>query len=140
MVKFTGCGFPAPGLNEFDFKPIFSVGGVDFNKPMLFAPKIAQGIGEAGLFGGTMIGPYGRYGKQQLVEFRRLHNQVQLIALNTDFVNTDDPIQRNVVRDNLNTAMAELDRVKGDIATGTTAISDIQEEARKANVPPGWLR
>ncbi len=57
----------------------------DFGKPMLFAPKIAQGIGEAGLFGGTMIGPYGRYGRQQLVEFRRVHNQVQLLARNTEF-------------------------------------------------------
>ena len=33
-----------------------------------------------------MIGPYGRYGRQQLVEFRRVHNQVQLLARNTDFV------------------------------------------------------
>lgn len=33
----NGCGFPAPGLNEFDFKPIFTVGGVDFTKPMLLA-------------------------------------------------------------------------------------------------------
>ena len=29
------CAFPAPGLNLFDFKPIFSVGGLDFTKPML---------------------------------------------------------------------------------------------------------
>jgi len=57
----------------------------DFGKPMLFAPKIAQGIGESGLFGGTMIGPYGRYGRQQLVEFRRVYNQVQLLARNTEF-------------------------------------------------------
>jgi len=57
----------------------------DFGKPWLFAPKIAQGIGESGLFGGTMVGPYGRYGRQQLVEFRRLHNQVQLLARNTEF-------------------------------------------------------
>jgi F-type H+-transporting ATPase subunit a len=32
-----GCGFPAPGLNSFDFKPIFSIGGFDFTKPMLLA-------------------------------------------------------------------------------------------------------
>ncbi|HEU5296177.1 MAG TPA: zinc-dependent metalloprotease [Burkholderiaceae bacterium] len=57
----------------------------DFGKPLLFAPKIAQGIGESGLFGGTMVGPWGRYGRQQLVEFRRVHNQVQLLARNTEF-------------------------------------------------------
>jgi hypothetical protein len=57
----------------------------DFGRPMLFAPKIARGIGEGGLFGGTMIGPYGRYGRQQLVEFKRVHNLVQLLARNTEF-------------------------------------------------------
>ncbi len=31
------CGFPAPGLNSFQFKPIFSVGGFDFTKPILLA-------------------------------------------------------------------------------------------------------
>jgi len=70
----------------------------DFNKPMLFAPKIAQGIGESGLFGGTMIGPYGRYGKQQLVEFRRLHNQVQLIARNTEFRANDNTPEGRAVQ------------------------------------------
>ncbi|MGY6025920.1 F0F1 ATP synthase subunit A [Streptomyces spinosirectus] len=29
------CAFPAPGLHSFNFKPIFSVGGFDFTKPML---------------------------------------------------------------------------------------------------------
>jgi hypothetical protein len=57
----------------------------DFGRPMLFAPKIARGIGEGGLFGGMMIGPYGRYGRQQLVEFKRVHNLVQLLARNTEF-------------------------------------------------------
>ncbi|MDJ0342572.1 F0F1 ATP synthase subunit A [Streptomyces sp. H10-C2] len=34
---FAGCGFPAPGLHSFMFDPIFTVGGHDFNKPMLLA-------------------------------------------------------------------------------------------------------
>lgn len=54
----------------------------DFGKPLFFGPKIARGIGEAGLFGGTMVGAWGRYGRAQLVEFRRVHNQVQLVAVN----------------------------------------------------------
>jgi F-type H+-transporting ATPase subunit a len=33
----SGCGFPAPGLNSFNFDPIFSIGGFDFTKPMLLA-------------------------------------------------------------------------------------------------------
>ncbi len=69
----------------------------DFGKPMLLAPKIAQGIGEAGFFGGSMVGPYGRYGRQQLVEFRRVHNQVQLIARNTEYrANPGTPESRAV--------------------------------------------
>lgn len=34
---FDGCGFPAPGLHSFLFEPLFTVGGYDFNKPMLLA-------------------------------------------------------------------------------------------------------
>ncbi|MEU4891564.1 F0F1 ATP synthase subunit A [Streptomyces sp. NPDC044780] len=34
---FDGCGFPAPGQHSFKFEPLFTVGGIDFNKPMLLA-------------------------------------------------------------------------------------------------------
>ncbi|MCC3773990.1 F0F1 ATP synthase subunit A [Streptomyces sp. UNOB3_S3] len=34
---FEGCGFPAPGLHSFVFEPLFTIGGVDINKPMLLA-------------------------------------------------------------------------------------------------------
>jgi hypothetical protein len=45
-----------------------------------------------------------------------------------------------VVADNRQKALAELDRVKNDIVQQTKAIADIQSEARRAGVPPGWLR
>jgi len=32
---FSGCGFPSPGLESFDFKPIFSIGSFHFTKPIL---------------------------------------------------------------------------------------------------------
>jgi len=66
--------------------------------------------------------------------------QSRVNALNTDFVNTDDPAQRAVVEQNRKTALAEMDRVKKDIDTRSKEITAIQDEARKANVPPGWLR
>ena len=50
----------------------------DFNKPFFLSPKIATGIGEAGVFGGSMD-------QAQVIEFRRVHNQVQMIARNTAF-------------------------------------------------------
>jgi F-type H+-transporting ATPase subunit a len=34
---FSGCGFPAPGLQDFNFRPIFSIGSFQFTKPMLIA-------------------------------------------------------------------------------------------------------
>ena len=32
---FSGCGFPAPGLQDFEWKPLFTIGSFNFTKPML---------------------------------------------------------------------------------------------------------
>ncbi|GAA3065003.1 F0F1 ATP synthase subunit A [Streptomyces glomeratus] len=37
ILSDNGCGFPAPGLNSFLFKPLFTAGGFEFNKVMLLA-------------------------------------------------------------------------------------------------------
>ena len=66
--------------------------------------------------------------------------QSQINGLTADFTARDDPAQRAVVADNRQKALAELDRVKNDIVQQTKAIADIQSEARRAGVPPGWLR
>ena len=66
--------------------------------------------------------------------------QSQLNALSTDFVNRDDPVQRQQIAKQRDGVVAELDRVKKEVAAQTKAISDIQEEARRANVPAGWVR
>jgi F-type H+-transporting ATPase subunit a len=34
---FNGCGYPAPGLQNFQFKPLFTIGSVGFTKPELVA-------------------------------------------------------------------------------------------------------
>jgi F-type H+-transporting ATPase subunit a len=34
---FSGCGFPAPSINDFYFTPLFSIGKFHFDKPMLLA-------------------------------------------------------------------------------------------------------
>lgn len=33
----AGCAFPAPGLHSFEFKPLFTIGGLEFTKPSLIA-------------------------------------------------------------------------------------------------------
>jgi hypothetical protein len=66
--------------------------------------------------------------------------QVQVNALTTDFVNRDDPAQRTVIGQNKQKALDELTRLTKAIADDKKALADLQEEARKAGVPPGWLR
>ena len=66
--------------------------------------------------------------------------QSQLNGLTTDFVNRDDPAQRQQIANKRDGALAELERVKKEIAAQTKAINDIQEEARRAGVPAGWVR
>jgi F-type H+-transporting ATPase subunit a len=67
---FSGCGYPAPSIGDFYFRPIFSIGRFHFTKPMLLAlfcagivvtfftfafrkpqlvPRGAQNLGEMGI-------------------------------------------------------------------------------------------
>ena len=54
----------------------------DFNKPMFLSPKLATGIGEPALAGGM-------FDSAQVIEFRRVHNQVQMVARNTRYTATN---------------------------------------------------
>ena len=66
--------------------------------------------------------------------------QTRISSLTTDFVNRDDPAQRSVVAQNKQKAIDELARLKQTLADDKKAIADLEDEARRANVPPGWLR
>jgi hypothetical protein len=66
--------------------------------------------------------------------------QSRINALTTDFVNRDDPAQRAVIATDRQKAIVELERLKTQIEDDRAAIADFQEEARRAGVPPGWLR
>ena len=55
-----------------------------WGKPFLLSPKIKSGIGEAFVLGGLMVYPVNGAGGPQVVEFVRVHNQVRLVARNTD--------------------------------------------------------
>lgn len=66
--------------------------------------------------------------------------QSKINALWADFTARDDPAQRAQIELERKRALAEQERVKGDIETQKKAISDLEEEARKAGVPPGWVR
>lgn len=66
--------------------------------------------------------------------------QSQVNGLYTEFVNKSDPAQRAVVEQKRLKAMAEQDRIKAEITAQTKALQDIEDEARRAGVPAGWLR
>jgi hypothetical protein len=66
--------------------------------------------------------------------------QTQINSLTADFVNRDDPAQRGVIQQDRNRALEELARLQKQVDGDKKAISDFEDEARRANVPPGWLR
>jgi hypothetical protein len=66
--------------------------------------------------------------------------QTRINSLTNDFAARDDPYQRAQIADDRQKALAELNRVTQDIQKSTKSISDIEEEARRAGVPPGWIR
>jgi hypothetical protein len=66
--------------------------------------------------------------------------QSQINGLYGEFTACQAPPQCNEVSAKRQKAIAELERVKKEIETHTKAIADIQEEARKAGVPAGWVR
>jgi len=66
--------------------------------------------------------------------------QSKINALWADFTARDDPAQRAQLELERKRALAEQERVKGEIETQKKAIADLEEEARKAGVPPGWIR
>jgi hypothetical protein len=66
--------------------------------------------------------------------------QTRINSLTTDFVNRDDPAQRAVIEANRNKSIAELARLTKSIQDDKKALADFLEEARRAGIPPGWLR
>jgi len=66
--------------------------------------------------------------------------QTKINSLNTDFVNRDDPVQRAAIAAQRDKSLAEMDRLKKEIAEHTKKIATIQQDARRAGAPPGWVR
>ncbi|HKT79369.1 MAG TPA: hypothetical protein VJP86_04060 [Vicinamibacterales bacterium] len=66
--------------------------------------------------------------------------QSRINALTTDFVNRDDPAQRGQISADRQKALDELAKTTDRITADKKAITDLEDEARRANVPAGWLR
>ncbi len=66
--------------------------------------------------------------------------QSKINALWADFTARDDPAQRGKIQTERQKALGEFERVKTEIEANRKAIDDLEEEARRAGVPAGWLR
>jgi hypothetical protein len=66
--------------------------------------------------------------------------QARVNGLTSEFVARDDPYQRARIGDDRQKAILELERVHAEVDAAKKAIDEIEEEARRAGVPPGWLR
>ena len=66
--------------------------------------------------------------------------QSRINALTADFTAWDDPIQRARIGEDRQRAIAELGRMTQEQTAIEKQIADIEEEARRANVPAGWIR
>jgi hypothetical protein len=66
--------------------------------------------------------------------------QSRVNALDFDRTSTDDPAKRAQIERDRQKALAEMERLKKEMKEQDKAIAAIEEEARRANVPPGWLR
>lgn len=67
-----------------------------------------------------------------------LQNRVD--SLWRDFTARDDPFQRAQIEQDRLAALAELDHTRREVDRYNKEIADIREAARRAGVPPGWLR
>lgn len=66
--------------------------------------------------------------------------QSRINALSADFVNRDDPAERQRIGEQRQQALDELSKVKLEITEARKLIAEIETEARRLNVPAGWLR
>ena len=66
--------------------------------------------------------------------------QTRVNSLTADFSSRDDPAQRAKIGADRAKALTELDRMKKAAEADQKSIAALEEEARRAGVPPGWLR
>lgn len=66
--------------------------------------------------------------------------QTRVNSLSADMASQADPARRALLERARQDALRETERLKKELQDQTKAIADIEEEARRTNVPPGWLR
>ena len=73
-------------------------------------------------------------------ERRAAELQTRVNRLWADFTARDDPAQRAAIEQERQAALDELEETEAEADDLARAIADLRDEARRAGVPPGWLR
>ena len=73
-------------------------------------------------------------------ERRAAELQTRVNRLWADFTARDDPAQRAAIEQDRVAALAELEETRAEAGELAQAVDDLRDEARRAGVPPGWLR
>ena len=73
-------------------------------------------------------------------ERRAAELQTRADRLWADFTARDDPAQRAAIEQERLAALAELEETRTEADELARAVDDLRDEARRADVPPGWLR
>jgi hypothetical protein len=118
-------------------RPAESPAGTDATAPSQDAPGTAESPTDEDLWRNRIDTVRQERTRKQLM-VAALQNRVD--GLMTDFTARDDPAQRSVIEQDRIAALEELDRTNAEIQQLDQDVRDIQEEARRAGVPPGWLR
>ncbi len=66
--------------------------------------------------------------------------ETRVNLLTREVSSADAPGRRTALVAERVRTLAELERMRDQVADGVKAISDIEDEARREGVPPGWLR
>lgn len=66
--------------------------------------------------------------------------QSHVNGLTADWINRDDPAQKAQLFEQRQRAIADLDRMKKTIESDQKAVQEILDDAKKNDVPAGWIR
>jgi hypothetical protein len=129
---------PATGAGTDTTIPLDPVAAATADKPAESKPEAAKGEEKnEAWWKARMLGAReGLRRNEMFVEALK----TRVNSLTTDFQTRDNPVAREQIGKDRSDALAELARVKQDIERSKKEIFDLEEEARKAAVPPGWLR
>ncbi|MBK6980787.1 MAG: zinc-dependent metalloprotease [Betaproteobacteria bacterium] len=93
-------------LHQKDEKVWIELKPEQFDKPFFFSMNIPRSVGERGLYGGQMAGPwFGPTVGSQVAVWKKIGNQVQLIAKNTEFFAREGTPQARFVEESFSDSL-----------------------------------